>query len=47
MSPEWRVSQRRLHPGSARQVMDAWLLGIDPSADPMPEELVQETEVSR
>ncbi len=31
----------------ARQVMDAWLLGIDPSADPMPEELLQEAEVSR
>ena len=47
MSPVAIISQRRLPPGSARQVMDAWLLGIDPSADPMPEELVQETEISR
>ena len=47
MSPEAIVSQRRLHPGSARQVMDAWLLGIDPSVDQMAEDVIQETEISR
>jgi penicillin-binding protein 2 len=31
----------------ARQVMDAWLLGIDPSEDPMAEEVLQEVEISR
>ena len=31
----------------ARQVMDAWLLGIDPSAEPIEEEALQEVEVSR
>ncbi|ANG61467.1 penicillin-binding protein 2 [Marinobacterium aestuarii] len=31
----------------ARQVMDAWLLGIDPSEDPMEEEVLQEVEISR
>ncbi|WP_156826552.1 hypothetical protein [Marinobacterium rhizophilum] len=47
MSPETIVSQRRLHPGSARRVMDAWLLGIDPSAEPIDETAVQEVEISR
>jgi hypothetical protein len=47
MNPEKIVSRRRLPPGSARQVMDAWLLGIDPSAEPIEEEALQEVEVSR
>jgi len=47
MSPVAIISQRRLPPGSARQVMDAWLLGIDPSAEPIDETAVQEVEISR
>jgi penicillin-binding protein 2 len=31
----------------ARQVMDAWLLGIDPSAEPIDEETLQGVELSR